>query len=216
MSINKTYAVFGLGRYGLAVAKELCSNGAEVIAVDMNEKIVEDLVGELPVCKCADVTDPLVLEQLGISNADTVIIAMAGGLEASVMSAMLCKDLGVKQVIVKCGSEMHRRIFESVGADRVIFPENESGKRLAKDLLSSGFIDVATLSDDISIVEISVQKKWLGKTLRELDIRKNYGLNVIALVRDGNTELVTSPDVILDENTKLVVIADKTDIEKIK
>ena len=216
MSINKTYAVFGLGRYGLAVAKELCSNGAEVIAVDMNEKIVDDLVGELPVCKCADVTDPIVLEQLGISNVDTVIIAMAGGLEASVMSAMLCKDAGVKQIIVKCGSDMHRRIFESVGADRVIFPENESGKRLAKDLLSSGFIDVATLSDNISIVEISVQKKWLGKTLRELDIRKNYKLNVIAIIRNGNTELVTSPDVVLDQETKLIVIADKADIEKLR
>ena len=216
MSINKTYAVFGLGRYGLAVAKELCSNGAEVIAVDRNEYIVENLVGELPVCKCADVTDPAVLEQLGISNVDTVIISMAGGLEASVMAVMLCKDAGVKEIIVKCGSEMHSRIFKSMGADRVIFPENESGKRLAKDLLSSGFIDVATLSDDISIVEMSAQKKWLGKTLRELDIRKNYGLNVIALINDGKTELVTDPDTVLDDDTKLIVIASKNDIEKIK
>ena len=216
MSINKTYAVFGLGRYGLAVAKELCSNGAEVIAVDRNESIVEDLVGVLPVCKCADVTDPAVLEQLGIANVDTVIIAMAGGLEASVMAVMLCKDAGVKEIIVKCGSEMHSRIFESMGASKVIFPENESGKRLAKNLLSSGFIDVATLSDDISIVEITCPKKWLGKTLRELDIRKNHALNVIAIIKNGKTELVSDPDTILDEGTMLVVIANKTDIEKIK
>ena len=141
---------------------------------------------------------------------------MAGDLEASVMAVMLCKDAGVKKIIVKCGSEMHSRIFKSMGADRVIFPENESGKRLAKDLLSSGFIDVATLSDDISIVEMAAQKKWIGKTLRELDIRKNYGLNVIALINDGKTELVTDPDTVLDDDTKLIVIASKNDIEKIK
>ena len=103
-----------------------------------------------------------------------------------------------------------------MGASRVIFPENESGKRLAKNLLSSGFIDVASLSDDISIVEIVTPKKWLGKTLRELDIRKNYSLNVIAVIAGGKTKLVSDPDTILDEDTKLVVIANKKDIEKIK
>ena len=216
MSINKTYAVFGLGRYGLAVATELCSNGAEVIAVDMNEKIVEDCVGFLPVCKCADITDPEVIAQLDISSVDTVIISMASCLEASVMATMLCKEAGVKEVIVKCANEMHGRIFKSVGADRVILPEIDSGKRLAKDLLSSGFVDIASVSDDISIVEIDVMKKWQGKTLRELDLRKNNRLNVIALIKNGKTELVSDPDVVLDEATKLIIIAHKCDVEKIK
>lgn len=216
MSFNKTYAVFGLGRYGKAVATELVSNGAEVIAVDTSEKIIEDLVGILPICKCADVTDPDVLEQLGISNIDTVIISMAGNLEASVLATMLCKDAGVPEVIVKCGNEMHGKIFKNVGADKIIFPENESGKRLAKNLLSSGFLDVASLSDNISIVEIAVQKKWIGKTLRGLDLRKNYALNVIAIKENDKTELVTNPDIILGESTRLVVIASKADIEKLK
>ncbi|MBR2021248.1 MAG: TrkA family potassium uptake protein [Clostridia bacterium] len=216
MSINKTYAVFGLGRYGLAVAKELCSNGAHVIAVDVNEKIVEDHVGEFPVCKCADVTDPEVLERLDIASVDTVIIAMASGLEASVMATMLCKEAGVSEVIVKCASELHERIFLSVGADRVILPEIESGKRLAKDLLSSGFIDIAAISDDISIIEILVPKKWAGKSLRELDLRKNFGLNVIALIKNEKTELIANPDTVLDDDTKLIIIANKSDIERIK
>jgi len=216
MSINKTYAVFGLGRYGLSVAKELCSNGARVIAVDANEKIVEDYVGIFPVCKCADVTDPEVLERLDISSVDTVIIAIAGSLEASVMATMLCKEAGVGEVIVKCASELHKRIFLSVGADRVILPEVESGRRLAKDLLSSGFIDIADISDDISIIEILVPNKWAGKSLRELDLRKNFGLNVIALVKNGNTELIANPDTTLDCETKLIIIANKSDIEHIK
>ncbi len=216
MSINKTYAVFGLGRYGLSVARELCSNGAEVIAVDLNERIVEDHVSELPVCKCADITDPEVIERLGVSSVDTVIIAMASKLEASVMATMLCKDAGVKEIIVKCANDIHGRIFLSVGADRVILPEIESGKRLAKELLSAGFIDVAAISDDISIVEIEALNKWIGKTLRELDLRKNHNLNVIALIRDGITELVSNPDTVIDEKTKLVIIANKKDIEKLK
>lgn len=216
MSINKTYAVFGLGRYGMAVAKELVSSGADVIAVDTNERIVEELVGVLPVCKCADVTDPDVIERLGISNVDTVIIAMASNLESSVMATMLCRDAGVKEIIVKCGSEMHRRIFEKVGADKVLFPEHESGIRLAKNLLSRGFVDVAVLSDSISIVEIDVSKKWVGKTLKELDLRKKYSVNIIAIVNGDNTELVTNPDMVLNQDMKLIIIANKRDIEKIK
>ncbi len=216
MNINKTYAVFGLGRYGLSVAKELSSSGAEVIAVDIDEKITEDNVGVLPVCKCADITDPEVIKQLDISSVDTVIIAMASNLEASVMATMLCKEAGVKEIIVKCANEMHGRIFRSVGAGRVILPEVESGKRLAKDLISAGFIDVAALSDDISIVEIDSAKKWIGKTLRELDLRKNHNLNVIALIKGKKTELVSNPDTVIDEETKLVIIANKKDIEKLK
>ena len=123
MSINQTYAVFGLGRYGRAVAKELVNNGAEVLAIDTNEEIVNDASMEIPYCKCADVTDPEVLEQLGVGNIDVVIIAIATNLEASVMATMLCKEAGVKMVIVKCADEMHQRILSKVGADRVVCPE---------------------------------------------------------------------------------------------
>ena len=109
--MKQTYAIFGLGRYGTAVARELVRNGAEVLAVDSDEEIVNSLAGELPYCKCADVTDPDVLRQLGVSNVDVVVIAMANHLEASVMAAMLCKELGVKTVIAKCSSDMNCRIL---------------------------------------------------------------------------------------------------------
>ena len=179
MSIHKTYAVFGLGRYGNAVAKELAESGAEVIAVDIEEKKVEELAARLPVCKCADVTDPEVLSQLGIKNVDVAIVAMAESLEASVMTTMLLKELGVGQIIVKAGNPMHRAIFEKVGADKVIEPENESGIRLAKNLLSAGFVDVADLSDNISIVEMDVRDEWVGKTLSELELRRKYSINIV-------------------------------------
>ena len=148
MSINKSYAVFGLGRYGLAVAKELVNNGVEVLAVDIDEAIVNSAIADIPFCKCADITDLEVIKQLGISNMDVVIIAMANNLEASVMAVMLCKEVGVNTVIVKCANEVHKKILTKVGADKVVFPEYESGTRLAKNLLSSGFIDVIELSND--------------------------------------------------------------------
>ena len=131
MSMEKTYAVFGLGRYGIAVARELARNGMEVIAVDTDERIVNAAADELPICKCADITDPEVIRQLGIANVDVVIIAMANNLEASVMAVTLCKEIGVKTVIAKSANEMHQKILTRVGADKVVFPGNESGIRLA-------------------------------------------------------------------------------------
>ena len=131
MQKKKTYAVFGLGRYGTAVARELVENGMEVIAVDIDQKIVNDAAAYLPVCKCADVTDAEVIERLGIGNIDTVIVCMANNLESCVMAVTLCKEAGVQTVIAKCGSAMHQKILLRVGADQVVFPENESGIRLA-------------------------------------------------------------------------------------
>ena len=122
MKAKKTYAVFGLGRYGTAVARELVENGMEVIAVDTEEGIVNDAAAYLPVCKCADVTDPEVISRLGIGNIDTVIVCMASNLEASVMAITLCKDAGVKTVIAKCSNETHQKILLRVGADQVVCP----------------------------------------------------------------------------------------------
>ena len=181
MSINKSYAVFGLGRYGIAVAKELVNNGADVLAVDIDEDIVNSAVADIPFCRCADITDPEVIKQLGISNVDVVIVAMANNLEASVMSVILCKEAGVKMVIAKCADEMQGKILCKVGADKVVYPENESGVRLAKNLLSAGMVDLIDLSDDISVIEIPVREKWVGKTLIELDLRKKYAINIIAI-----------------------------------
>ena len=216
MQKKKTYAVFGLGRYGTAVARELVDSGMEVIAIDTREEIVNDAAAYLPVCKCADVTVPEVIDRLGIGNIDTVIVCMAGNLEASVMAITLCKEAGVKTVIAKCGSEMHQKIFMRVGADQVVFPENESGIRLAKNLLSSGFIDMISLSKDVSMVEIDVKEEWIGKNLIELNLRKKYGINVVSIKKEGRVNVTINPEQILDAETTLIVIANVTKLSKIK
>lgn len=216
MSINKTYAVFGLGRYGYAVAKELVQSGAEVLAVDINEQLVNSAVLDIPYCKCADITSPEVIKQLGISNMDVVIVSMASNLEASVMAIMHCKAAGVKTVIAKCANEMHKNILSRVGADKVVFPEYESGVRLAKNLLSSGFVDVVELSNEVSIVELEVKSDWVGKTLTDLHLRKRFGLNVIAFRMNDSLQLSIDPLLKLSKDMKLVVITNTSNIGKIK
>ncbi len=212
---RKSYAVFGLGRYGLAVAEELVANGAQVMAVDSNPESVESAADRIPLCKCADITDPEVIKQLGISDFDTVIVAMADNLEASVMAVSLVKEAGVPHIIAKCGNEIHKRILTKVGADKVVFPETESGIRLAKNLLSSGFLDIADLSDDVSIVEIEIKKDWIGKTLTQLDLRKKYSINVIAENINGKINVSLDPAKPLTKGTKLVIIAETKVLSKI-
>ena len=213
---KKTYAVLGLGRYGTAVAKELVKSGADVIAVDKNEQIVQDSSVYLPICKCADITDPEVIAELGISNADVVIVAMASCLEESILAITLCKEAGVKTVIAKCANETHRKILKRVGADMVVFPENESGTRLAKNLLTSGFIDVLTLSDDLSLVELTARDEWVGKSLKELNLRKKYTVNVVAFRKNGKITAPVNPEELLDKDTELIAIVNTAKLSKLK
>lgn len=216
MNAKKSYAVLGLGRYGIAVATELVQNGAEVLAVDINKDIINDAIGQIPICKCADITDDEVLKQLGISNIDVVIIAMANHMEASVMATMLCKELGVKTVIAKCSNEMNCKILSKVGADHVVFPESESGTRLAKNLLSHGFIDIIELSKDVSMVELDVRDEWVNKNLLELKLRQKYSINVVAIIQNNNVCVTIDPKQPLEKNMKLIVIANASKLNKLK
>ena len=216
MDMKKTYAVFGLGRYGIAVARELVDNGMEVIAVDSDERIVNMAADELTICKCADVTDPDVIRELGISNVDVVIIAMANNLEASVMAVTLCKEIGVKTVIAKCANEMHQKILTRVGADTVVFPENESGIRLARNLLSSGFVDMVSLAKNVSMIELDVKREWIGKNLIELNLRKKYSINVVAIRRADMVSVDIDPHAPLAAEDKLIVIANTEKLSKLK
>jgi len=216
MSIKQTYAVFGLGRYGIAVAKELVESGAEVLAVDVDEDIVNAASLVLPYCKKADVTDAEVIKQLGIRNMDVVIIAMASSLEASVMATVLCKEAGVKTVIAKCANEMHQKVLSKVGADKVVFPESESGIRLAKNLVSAGFVDVVELSKDVSMIELDVREEWEGKSLLELDLRKKYSINVMAIRVGDEVSIDIDPNQKLDRDMNLIIVADTHKIKKLK
>ena len=212
--MNKSYAVFGLGRYGLTIAKELIKNGADVLAVDINESVVENAKSSVPICKCADVTNKEVLTQLGIANIDTVVIAMASHLEESIMTTMLCKEMGVKKVIVKSATEFNKKILLKVGADKVVIPEYESGIRMAKEILHSGLVDVVDISNKISMLEVEVQDEWVGKNLMELNLRKKHSFNVVAIKIKEEVVTLIDPTMPLEKDMVLLVIADVSKIKK--
>ena len=216
MQKKRTYAVFGLGRYGIAVARELVDNGKEVIAVDCDQRLVNNAAAYLPVCKCGDITDAEVISRLGIGSIDTVIVCMASNLEASVMAVTLCKEAGVPMVIAKCANEMQQKILLRVGADKVVFPENESGVRLAKNLLSSGFVDMVSLAKNVAMIELDVKPEWAGKNLIELNLRKKYSINVVAVRQGEMVSVDIDPHAALEETDKLIVIANTEKLAKLK
>ena len=215
MANKKSYAVIGLGRYGKAVAKELLQNGAEVLAIDMDPDVVNSAARVIPHCKYADVTKPGAIKELGIADMDAVVVAIAGNIEASVMATMLCKEAGVKHVVVKCANSLHQRMLLKIGADQVTFPEYESGVRLAKNLISAGFVDIAELSDEVSVVELEVKDEWNGKTLVELSLRRKYGITVVGLRKEGKLMINIDPEMLLRKEMKLVVIASKQSLKKL-
>ena len=136
-------------------------------------------------------------------------------IEASVMAVTLCRESGVKTIIAKCANEMQQKILLRVGADQVVFPENESGIRLAKNLLSSGFIDMISLSKDVSMIEIDVKDEWCGKNLIELNLRKKYGLNIVAIKKGDKVNVNINPEQVLDAQTTLIVIANTAKLSKL-
>jgi trk system potassium uptake protein TrkA len=141
---------------------------------------------------------------------------MANSLEASVLTTTLCKELGVKNVIVKCANELQKKILTRVGADRVVFPESESGVRMAKNLLSSGFVDLMELSRGVSMIQLDVRQEWLGKSIIELNLRKKYAINVVAIRKGASVDVNVRPDTVLDGDMKLIVIANSERLNKLR
>ena len=191
MSKNNSYAVIGMGRFGTAVAMELANSGADVLAVDINEERVRAISEHVTCAVKAD-----------ISDAETVASLGLGSMDASILATISAKESGAKYVIAKAQNEMHAKILTKVGADKVIVPEKESGRRIAKNLINGNFLDFFELSDRISMVEIPVQEEWIGSNLRELDFRRKYSVNVIAYEANGKDLIVNiPPDKPLDKGT---------------
>ncbi|MBE6897204.1 MAG: TrkA family potassium uptake protein [Ruminococcaceae bacterium] len=213
----KTFAVIGLGRFGSSLAVKLSELGAEVLAVDGNMSIVEDISEKVTHAVAGDCTDEKVLRSLGIGNFDCAIVAMSENIEASILITSLLKTHGVPYVVAKAKSELHARVLRQIGADSVVFPEKEFGIKLAQNLSSSNILDFIELSDKYSIMEIKMPSAWVGKTLIELDVRRKYHINIVAVKDPGSDFIDVSPNpsVPLEANRFLVVIGANEDIKKI-
>ena len=212
----KQFIVIGLGRFGSSIAKTLYNLGYDVMGIDNNEEIVQNIASSITHSVQADATDENTLKALGVRNFDVAIVSIGDDIQASILVTLILKEMGIKYVVGKAQNELHGKVLYKIGADRVIFPERDMGIRVAHNLVSSNILDYIELSPDFSIVEVNAIPEWINKTLRQLNMRTKYGLNVMAIKR--NNEVMISPhadDMIL-ENDILVVVGQKQDIEKLE
>ncbi|MBE5957405.1 MAG: TrkA family potassium uptake protein [Lachnospiraceae bacterium] len=205
----KEIVIFGLGRLGNALAEDFSSRGGQVVAIDNDQKKVDEIADKVAYALRADVMDTDSIKGISfIKNVDAAIIAMSGNFEATIMAVILCKELGINKIIAKAQNEIQANVLEKMGADRVIFPEEEVGKRLSLGLLYGNFIDIMTLSDDISIVDIDIPSKWIGKTLIQLDLRRKYGFNVIAIREENDITTDIKIDEPLKAGMEMVIVGE--------
>lgn len=213
----KSFFVIGLGRFGSALARELCAQGHEVLALDIREERVQAAVDLVTQAVTADARDPEVLRTLGARNFDCAVVACSADVGDSALITLNLKELGVPRVIGKANSAVHRKVLEKIGADQVIFPEQEMALRLAQSLSNADILNFIELSGDFSIVERRCPPKWVGVTIRALDVRAKYRLNVIAVRREGG-EMCVAPggDYRLEAGDCLVVLGANRDIERME
>lgn len=212
---DKNVLVLGLGRFGSALARKLFEKGVEVMAVDRDYTKVQKLADQVTYAAQADMTDEETMRELGINNFDIAVIATGSNIEASIEATLLCKDAGIATVIAKATNITHERILQKIGADKIIFPELESGERLARVISGSNLLEFIEFSSEFSLAEIRVHEAWVGKNLMELDFRKEYNLNVVAFERDGKTLINPNPTTLIEKNDLIVLIGKSEDVDKI-
>jgi trk system potassium uptake protein len=214
---KRQFAVIGLGRFGRALCETLHRSGNEVLGTDIIDKRVADILAAGAVSHAVqlDSTDPLALQEAGVFEFDTVIVAIGNYLQESIITTLNVKEAGVAQVIAKASSDVHAKLLQKVGADRVVLPEYEAGCALAQKLTKPGIFDRFDLDADHSIVEISVPVSFQGKTIVELQLRKDYGLNVLAVGQAQKFDINPQPDRRLCKDDLLVVIGNKLDIDRL-
>ena len=214
---NKQFAVIGLGRFGRAVCETLHSLGYEVLGVDTDEKKVTQILSDQIAAHAVelDSTEPTALKEAGIFEFDTVIVAIGNYLAESITTTLNLKEGGVAHVVAKASSETHLKLLTKVGADHVVFPEREMGCALARILTKPSILERFDLDPDHSIVEMLVPEKFDGKTIADLELRRNYGLNLIAVSHANKFEINPQPTERLKKGCAMVVIGSNKDINRL-
>lgn len=212
--MKKEFAVIGLGRFGGSIVQELIRLGADVMAIDQSRERVEEFAKIATQAVIADTTDEETLSSLGIQNFEHVIVAIGEDIQASILTTLILKELGVPQITVKAQNNYHEKVLRKIGADTIIHPERDMGIRIANNIMSANVLDYLELSDEYSIMEIKSNKKIAGYSIKDLDIRANYGVNIIGIKRGD--QIIISPSaeekILLDDI--LLVIGAVVDINR--
>ncbi|NBG88576.1 potassium channel family protein [Isachenkonia alkalipeptolytica] len=212
----KQFVVIGCGRFGGSVAKSLSKLGHDVLAIDKDEKIVQNISEHVTHAVQSSGTDEQALHSLGIKNFDVAIISIGTDIQTSILSTLIAKEAGINYIVAKAQGNLHAKVLYKIGADRVVFPEREMGERVAHNLVAHNIIDYIELSKEYSIMELEVPKNWVGKSLIDLDLRVKHGINVMAIKHDEEINISPEADDELDHDDILVVIGHVKDLGKIQ
>lgn len=213
---GKQYVVIGIGRFGESIAKTLYDMGNDVLVIDKNEEVIADIANSVTHAVQLDATDESALKSLGLSNFDVAIVTIGDDLQSSILVTLLVRELGVKYIVCKAKNDLHAKVLEKIGADRIILPEKDMGVRVAYNLVSSTILDYIELSPDYSIMEFQVLGEWSNKTLNELNLRSKYDINVMAIKQNGKINLSPRADDILKEKDILVVMGSAKSLTKLE
>ncbi|MGI2327354.1 potassium channel family protein [Planococcus sp. YIM B11945] len=212
--MKKEFVVIGLGRFGGSIVRELIEQDADVMAIDKDSERVDEYASIATQAIVADTTDEAVLKSLGIRNFEHVIVAIGENIQASILTTLMLKDIGVKEITVKAQNDYHAKVLSKIGADHVVHPERDMGIRIAHNMLSNNVLDYLELSDEHSIMEIRANEKLAGYTLIELDIRAKYGINIVAIKRDGDILVSPQADMKIAFGDVLIIIGSDVDINR--
>ncbi len=212
----KSSLVIGLGRFGSAMAKQLCILGAEVLAMDFRSDLVQQVANDVTHAVVGDSKDKEVLRTLGARNFDCAVIAIGDDLATSVLTAMNLKELGVPYIVCKAYDETHRRVLEKLGVDRVVIPEQEHAQRIARSLYSHNVLEYIELSAEYGILELPAPKAWIGKSLKELNVRAKLGVNIIAVENGGKTNVSPAADYKIQEGDTMSILGDNVALEAVQ
>ena len=212
--MSKEYVVIGLGRFGGSIVRELNALDMDVMAIDADEARVNEYSAIATHAVIADTTDEAVMKSLGIRNFDHVIVAIGENIQASTLTTLILKELGVKKVTAKAQNDYHAKILNKIGADTVVHPERDMGRRIAHNVASASVLDYLELSDEYSIVEIKAGERLAGNSILELDVRANFGINIIAVKRGKDIIVAPDPNENIEYHDILIVIGHDNDLNR--
>jgi trk system potassium uptake protein TrkA len=213
---KKQFAVIGLGRFGGSICKSLSEQGLEVLAIDFDEDKVNEFSSIATHAVIADTTDESVLKSLGIRNFEHVIVAIGDNIQASILTTLILKELGVIHITVKAQNDYHEKVLRKIGADKIVHPERDMGIRIAHHITSNSVLDYLELSEEHSIVEVIASKKMDGKTLIELDVRAKFGVNIVAIKEEDKINVSPQADQLIHRGDILIVIGGDEDISRLE
>ena len=214
MKIN-TFAIIGLGRFGMSLAQTLLEEGKDVIVIDNDMEKLKALKNTPAVLCCIEHISVETLRESGVADCDVVIIGIGGDLEANILAAMDSLELGVKKVLSKANNDEHARILEKIGAE-VVFPEVQTAKKLAMKLCNNFVQDIVPFSDDFFIMQFLVPQELDGKTVLEADLRKKYEVNIVAMIIDGKARAIIKPETVLKSGDSLLVSGTSRNIKSLR